>query len=71
MPRTRDAELWRNDPDFADVTCPDCGSRKISMVSLFGSAASEVMFQCDSCRACFNWIKWRGKLPPTARDQHN
>lgn len=53
-----------NDPDFADVTCPDCGESEVRLVSLFGSTTSEVMFSCPRCRSCFNWIKWRHQLPP-------
>lgn len=67
--RKPDSEIWRGDPDFAGVTCPDCGADTLSVVSLFGGAASEVLLQCDKCRSCFNWVKWRGKLPPSAHDQ--
>ena len=53
-----------NDPDFADVTCPDCGGSAVDLVSLFGGSTAEVLFSCEQCRSCFNWVKWRHKLPP-------
>ena len=62
---TRHRVLHSGDPDFEDVTCPDCGGNDLEVVSLFGGAASEVMFHCVSCNSSFNWIKWRGALPPT------
>lgn len=52
------------DPDFDGVSCPDCGADDLEVLSLFGGAASEVMFRCRGCRTSFNWIKWRGRLPP-------
>lgn len=60
----RHRELHTGDPDFSDVECPDCGSEDLEVISLFGGAASEVMFHCSACDSSFNWIKWRGKLPP-------
>ena len=56
------------DPDFAEVRCPDCAAADLEVVSLFGGAASEVLFRCNRCASCFNWIKWRGALPPSAHD---
>ncbi len=53
------------DRDFAGVRCPHCASEALTMVSLFGSSVSEVMFRCGQCRTVFNWVKWRGTLPPT------
>lgn len=70
MKRPRDEELHGGDPDFDQVVCPDCGAGNPEVVSLFGSAASEVLFQCRRCRACFNWVKWDGKLPPFAGQNH-
>ena len=61
---TRHRELHSDDPDFAGVTCPNCNGDDLEVVSLFGGAASEVMFRCGACSTSFNWIKWRGKLPP-------
>ena len=61
-------ELHSDDPDFRDVTCPDCRSADLEVISLFGGAASEVMFRCNVCRSAFNWIKWGGRLPPTVGD---
>jgi len=61
---TRHRDLHSNDPDFEGVTCPDCDSDDLEVISLFGGAASEVMFRCHACSTSFNWIKWRGKLPP-------
>lgn len=55
------------DPDFAGVRCPDCRGADLELVSLFGGAASEVLFRCNACASCFNWIKWQGALPPAAR----
>jgi hypothetical protein len=59
-----DGDLYRDDPDFAGVECPDCGTGDVTVASLFGSTTSEVLFQCDRCRSCFNWVKWRHRLPP-------
>lgn len=53
-----------SDPDFSGVTCPDCESAEIKLVSLFGGTTSEVLFACTHCCSCFNWIKWQHKLPP-------
>ncbi|ODU67439.1 MAG: hypothetical protein ABT05_03760 [Lautropia sp. SCN 66-9] len=61
--RREESPSYAGDPDFAEVACPSCGTRSCEVVSLFGSAASEVLFQCRSCRTCFNWVKWQGKLP--------
>ncbi len=52
------------DPDFGDVACPDCEGRDLEVLSLFGGAASEVLFRCHGCKTSFNWIKWNGRLPP-------
>ncbi|MEE2997637.1 MAG: hypothetical protein VX700_10910 [Pseudomonadota bacterium] len=60
----RQRDLHTGDPDFEGVTCPECGSADLEVISLFGGATSEVMFGCRSCDTSFNWIKWRGKLPP-------
>jgi hypothetical protein len=60
----RHRELHTDDPDFAGVACPECEGDDLEVVSLFGGAASEVMFRCRGCNTSFNWIKWRGKLPP-------
>lgn len=57
------AEPAHLDPDFAEVTCPHCSGQSCSVLSLFGSAASEVLFRCDDCKTCFNWIKWQHRLP--------
>mgnify|MGYP003668054319 CR=1 FL=1 len=62
---TRHRELHSGDPDFEGVTCPDCNGVDLEVVSLFGGAASEVLFRCRDCNSSFNWIKWRGKLPPS------
>ncbi len=67
--RKPDSELWAGDADFAGVACPACGSEHVTVQSLFGSSASEVMFRCAPCKTVFNWIKWRGALPPTALDR--
>lgn len=60
----RHRELHTDDPDFEGVTCPSCEKGDLEVISLFGGAASEVMFRCRSCNTSFNWVKWRGKLPP-------
>ncbi|NBP73511.1 MAG: hypothetical protein EBU57_10220 [Alphaproteobacteria bacterium] len=60
----RQRDLHSGDPDFEGVTCPECNSDDLEVISLFGGAASEVMFRCRGCDTSFNWIKWRGKLPP-------
>jgi len=51
------------DDDFKDVRCPHCESGDITLVSLFGSSVSEVMFRCLACHTFFNWVKWQGRLP--------
>ena len=64
----RQREIHSRDPDFDGIECPECKGSDLEVVSLFGGAASEVLFRCTVCRSCFNWIKWRGRLPPTAQD---
>ena len=61
----RHRELFSGDADFEGVSCPECNGENLEVISLFGGAASEVMFRCQNCNTSFNWIKWRGKLPPT------
>lgn len=56
------------DDDFEDVCCPECQGGDVELLSLFGSSVSETMFECKACRTIFNWVKWSGKLPPTAMD---
>ncbi len=51
------------DDDFKEVRCPHCESGEITLVSLFGSSVSEVMFRCLDCHTFFNWVKWQGRLP--------
>ncbi|MEC7489983.1 MAG: hypothetical protein VYA17_10390 [Pseudomonadota bacterium] len=60
----RHRDLHTDDPDFEGVVCPECNNQDLEVVSLFGGAASEIMFRCSGCDTSFNWIKWRGKLPP-------
>jgi hypothetical protein len=62
----RQRAIHSRDPDFDGVECPDCGRGDLEVVSLFGGAASEVLFRCTACLSCFNWVKWRGRLPPIA-----
>jgi hypothetical protein len=62
----RQRAIHSRDPDFVGVECPDCRGTDLEVVSLFGGAASEVLFRCKACLSCFNWVKWRGRLPPTA-----
>jgi hypothetical protein len=65
--RRLDRELYRGDADFADVVCAHCQSSEVTVQSLFGSAASEVLLYCESCRSAFTWVKWRGRLPAGPR----
>jgi hypothetical protein len=51
------------DEDFKAVRCPHCKSGDITLISLFGSSFSEVMFRCRACHTFFNWVKWQGRLP--------
>lgn len=60
----RQRELHSGDPDFEAASCPDCGGGDLEVLSLFGGAASEVLFRCRGCDTSFNWIKWAGRLPP-------
>lgn len=62
-PKTADAAMA--DDDFTGVRCPHCESADITLISLFGSSVSEVMFRCLACRTFFNWMKWQGRLPPS------
>jgi Zn finger protein HypA/HybF involved in hydrogenase expression len=57
------AETEKLDEDFRHVRCPHCESGEITLVSLFGSSVSEVMFRCRDCHTFFNWVKWQGHLP--------
>lgn len=66
--RPLDGDIFADDADFKGVTCPHCKSEDLTVQSLFGGAASEVLFHCNACTSLFNWVKWRGKLPPTALD---
>lgn len=61
------------DKDFKDVRCPHCDSGEITMISLFGSSISEVMFRCLDCHTFFNWVKWQGRLPasPALDEEEN
>ncbi len=63
----RQRRIHSADPDFAGVRCPDCDGGDLEVVSLFGGAASEILFRCNVCASCFNWIKWQGALPPGGR----
>jgi hypothetical protein len=65
----RHRAIHSRDPDFAGVECPDCRGSDLEVLSLFGGAASEVLFRCTACLSCFNWVKWRGRLPPSALDR--
>lgn len=67
-PAVRHRAVHSGDPDFAGVVCPDCLGEDLEVVSLFGGAASEVLFRCNACGSCFNWVKWQGALPPSAHD---
>ncbi len=62
LSRTSPVDL-SDDPDFTSVGCPHCATSPCKVLSIFGGAASEVLFQCPSCKTCFNWVKWQGKLP--------
>lgn len=64
----RHREIHTGDKDFEGVVCPECDGDDLEVVSLFGGAASEVLFRCKACSSCFNWVKWRGALPPSAHD---
>jgi ring-1,2-phenylacetyl-CoA epoxidase subunit PaaD len=39
------------------VECPQCGSKKTQMVSLFGSTACKAMYQCLDCLEPFDYFK--------------
>ena len=66
MTRQSFREALRDDPDFAEVKCPECNSHDVALESLFGGAVSELLFFCNPCGSCFTWVKWRHLLPPTA-----
>ncbi|WP_425577290.1 hypothetical protein [Nocardioides endophyticus] len=65
--RTSDHQRHGTDPDLKDVACPHCPSTMVEVLSLVGSAASEVLFYCLECRSCFNWLKWQHELPALPR----
>lgn len=62
---SRDQAIIANphDTDFSEVACPHCSRQPCTVLSLFGGAASEVLFRCESCKTCFNWVKWQHRLP--------
>lgn len=63
------SRVFTGDKDFEGVKCPHCGGEDLVVQSLFGGSISEVLFRCNGCKTCFNWVKWRGALPPTPHDQ--
>jgi hypothetical protein len=61
--RPSDEQLFGDDEDFQGVACPACASQDTRVESLFGGAASEVLYFCRGCRSCFHAVKWQHRLP--------
>jgi ring-1,2-phenylacetyl-CoA epoxidase subunit PaaD len=39
------------------VACPQCGSRRTSVISQFGSTACKALYRCDACQEPFDHFK--------------
>jgi hypothetical protein len=65
--RPTDERLFADHDDFQGVVCPACEGDDTRLVSLFGGAASEVLYFCRGCGSCFQWVKWRHRLPMSYR----
>jgi hypothetical protein len=65
--RPSDEQLFADHDDFQGVKCPACNGDDTRLVSLFGGAASEVLCFCRGCGSCFQWVKWRHRLPTSHR----
>ncbi len=42
---------------YAEVACPQCGSKETEMVSRFGSTACKAMYKCLECKEPFDYFK--------------
>jgi ring-1,2-phenylacetyl-CoA epoxidase subunit PaaD len=40
-----------------NVTCPQCGSTDVKLVSLFGSTACKALYTCNACKEPFDQFK--------------
>lgn len=41
----------------AEVHCPQCNSTDTVLISQFGSTACKALYQCQSCKECFDLFK--------------
>lgn len=39
------------------ISCPQCGSTHVSLISEFGSTACKALYRCDACREPFDYFK--------------
>jgi ring-1,2-phenylacetyl-CoA epoxidase subunit PaaD len=46
-----------NTSDRPPVACPRCGSRRITMISQFGSTLCKALCRCDECLEPFDYFK--------------
>lgn len=60
MPATSDTSEHRT-VSGPDIQCPWCQSENHRVASAFGGSVSEVLMQCNDCKASFGWMKWNAK----------
>ena len=44
-------------PPSSEINCPQCGSKKVQVVSEFGSTACKAMYKCLDCLEPFHHFK--------------
>ena len=44
-------------PPSNDIICPQCNSRKIEVISDFGSTACKALYKCNQCNEPFHYFK--------------
>jgi len=54
----------RTDSAGQEIECPWCQSGDVSVRSLYGGSAAEILMQCNSCKTPFGWMKWHAKAAP-------
>jgi len=44
-------------PPSSNIICPQCNSRKIEVISDFGSTACKALYKCNQCNEPFHHFK--------------
>ena len=44
-------------PPSSNIICPQCNSRKIEVISDFGSTACKALYKCNQCNEPFHYFK--------------